>query len=169
MILYTIDWTDARIIAAFIGLGGVLLTSIISILMVFCKINQQKRIDDKRHKSQLLEELSSTVLANMDIVIYSYKVYNERREKTNNVDTEENWSALQMRTIPRIEEAVKILNKIEVIFGEKEKLSSIQNLEDTFISNITAQNNGDDSNDSAYNIAKDNLQKQVRRMLETLS
>lgn len=167
--LLCIDWTDPSIIAAFIELGGIMLTSIISIWMVFCQINKQKEVDDKRYKIQLLEDFCSIVFANMDSVIHSYKVFNESRKKDPKNDTEKNWAALQTLTLPRIEEAAKILNKVEVVFCQKDNKLSTQEIEDSFLSSISALNKGVDYDKDAYTKAKKDLQKQVKDMLKNLA
>ena len=166
--LLCIDWNDASIIAAFIEFGGVIFASIISILIVFWQIKKQKRVDDKRHKAQLLEDSYSIVLANMDSVIHSYELYNNRRDKNLQEDTEKNWTALQALTLPRIEEATKMLNKTEVVFGNEGHKLSIQELEDCFSSSINTLNQGDNYDKDAYTKAKEDLRKQVKEILKVL-
>lgn len=169
-VLLCVDWTDASIIAAFVESGIIILTSISSILMVFCQINKQKEVENRRHKAQLLEDCYSIVLANMDSVIHSYETYNVNREKNPPEDTEKNWGALQTLTLPLIEDAVKMLNKVEVVvFSMDYELSSVKKLEDNFSSSIRALNKGDEFNKDAYTKAKEEFKRQVEDLLKKLS
>ena len=163
-----INWTDASIIAAFIESGVLVLTSIASIMMVFYQINKQKKIDNRRHKTQLLEDICSIVFADMDSVIHSYKAFNESRIKDPRNDTEKNWATLQAITLPRIEEVAKKLNNVEVVYFEKGNKLSTQELEECFLSSIRALNKGDDYDKDAYTKAKEDLRKQVTDMLKKL-
>lgn len=166
--LLCIDWKDASIIAAFIEFGGIILTSTISILIVFYEIKKQKEIDIKRHKAQLLEDCYSIVVTNMDSVIHSYELYNNRRKKNFQEDTEKNWTALQALTLPRIEEATKMLNRVEVVFGNEGHKLSIQELENCFLSSLNTLNQGNNYDKDAYTKAKEDLRKQVKEILKVL-
>lgn len=174
MELLCIQCWPTEIIVAAINMGGIFVSSLISVILVFCKLKKKKENEFKRQKHDLIETLSAELYANFDAVIRAYQLFNEIREKDIQKDNCEEWYKFNLQITPYLLAACKIKNKAEVLIKDDKLLNLISQTEIQFIDVVRMLNRGEDPNSdeknslNSYNEKKQEVITEMRKYLKTL-